>query len=164
VLPLDPFTKTLTGEVTYTYHLSDQLAWEMFRAFYADSFKTSIRQQAEQDYGVAPSTFEEYRFGVSSSLEVAPAYGKFSLMNDNVLHAELLLAVGPMVAWMEQNNVAQIKVGPIGGIGLRLFANDTLSVRLDTRYGVLFGTRKPSTTTLICTVALGVSFDFGHAD
>ncbi len=156
-LPLDPFTKTLSGEASYTYHFSDQVAWEVVRGFYGYSIQTGLRRQAEVDFGVPGSAFEEYRFGVSSSIEIAPAYGKFSLLNDSVAHAELLLAVGPMVAWF---NNGGIKVGPIGGIGARLFANDTISIRFDARYGYLIG----KASGPICTLSLGVSFDFGHAD
>jgi outer membrane beta-barrel protein len=155
-LPLDPFTKTLTGEVSYTYHFTDQVAWEVFRVFYGYSIPTSLRIQAEQDFNVASGTFEQLRFGGSSSLEVAPAYGKFSMLNDTVVHAEILLAVGPMVASFSDG----WKAGPIGGLGLRVFTSESISVRFDVRYGFLIG----SPSALICTLSLGVSFDFGHTD
>ncbi len=155
-LPWDAFYKGLGPSAGYTLHFTDSMAWEVVRGTYSFSLPTSLREQLEQDYAVAPTRFEEVQILAGSAFMFTPLYGKFSLFNRSVLHGEAYGLAGGSVAKMTET----FKVGPQVGLGVRLFLTESVSLRAETRYHALFS----NGLTHVIDVSSGVAIDFGSAD
>lgn len=156
LLPWDAFYKGVGPTAGYTIHFTDSVAWEVLRGTYSFSLPTSLREQLERDYAVAPTRFEEVRILAGSAFMFTPLYGKFSLFNRSVLHGEAYGLVGGSVARMTET----YKVGPQAGLGVRLFLSESVSLRAEGRYHALFS----NGLTHVIDVSTGLAIDFGSAD
>src|SRR5256885_1337230 len=72
LLPLDPFTKQVYGQVATVIHFSDSFAWQWGRGAFGYNWATSLRQQLERDFSVLPKAFEQVQFFVGSDLMFKP--------------------------------------------------------------------------------------------
>ena len=154
--PLDAFYKGVGPVAGYTLHFTDVLAWEILRGGYSFRLKTGLRDQLEKDFGVAPTKFEEMEWYVGTAAMITPFYGKLSLVNRSVTHAELFILIGATVGKFNDT----YKPGPQAGIGLRFFLTEWISVRFDFRYHYLISS-KP---TQVIDLALGLAFNLGGTD
>jgi outer membrane beta-barrel protein len=152
-MPLDAFYKGIGPVAGYTIHFTDVFAWEVVRGGYSFRVDTSLRDQLEKDFGVAPTRFEEMEWLVSSAAMFTPFYGKLALANSAVTHAEIFAVVGATVAKFND----AYKPGPQAGLGLRFFLSERISVRFDARYHYLFST----TSTQMIDLSLGLSLSLG---
>ena len=100
VLPLDAFYKGVTASVGYTAHFSDTFAWTVGRGLYSYNLDTGLRGQLENQFGVAPTEFEEVEWMVGSDLVWSPWYGKTSFLNQSVTHFDVSLVAGASVLRM----------------------------------------------------------------
>jgi outer membrane beta-barrel protein len=157
--PLDAFYKGAGVTGGYALHFSDVLAWEVIRGAYSFRLKTGLRDQLQKDFGVAPTAFEELEWMVSSALMITPFYGKLSLLNSAVTHAEIFIVVGATVAAFPGEKLT-FKPGPQLGIGLRFFLAKWCSIRFDTRYHYLFAKKQ----TQVVDLSLGLAFSLGGTD
>jgi outer membrane beta-barrel protein len=157
--PLDAFTKGAGVTAGYDLHFSDILAWEILRGTYSFRLKTGLRDQLQKDFGVAPTAFEELEWMVGSALMITPFYGKLSLLNSAVTHAEIFIVIGATVAAFPGEKLT-FKPGPQLGIGLRFFLAKWCSIRFDTRYHYLFAKKQ----TEVLDLSLGLSFSLGGTD
>jgi outer membrane beta-barrel protein len=154
--PLDAFYKGVGPVAGYTLHFTDVLAWEILRGGYSFRLKTGLRDQLEKDFGVLPTKFEELEWYVGTAAMITPFYGKLSLINRAVTHAEMFILVGATVGKFTD----AYKPGPQAGLGLRFFLSEWISVRFDFRYHYLVA-KKP---TQVIDLALGLCFNLGGTD
>lgn len=154
--PLDAFYKGVGPVGGYTLHFTDVVAWEILRGGYSFRFKTGLREQLEKDFGVAPTKFDELEWYVGTAVMFTPFYGKLSLVNRSVTHAELFLVIGATVGKFTEH----YKPGPQAGLGLRFFLSEWISVRFDVRYHYLIS-NKPAQ---VVDIALGLAFNLGGTD
>ena len=161
VLPLDAFYKGLYAQVGYTAHFTDHFAWQIGRAAYSYPVKTGLREQLERDFGVLPTAFDEVQFFFGSDLIWKPFYGKFSVLNSWVLHAEAFLMLGASL--FKFTNVWRPGVN-VGGGG-RIFLNQYVSLRLDITNNVVIivGGGSVALTNVMC-VTLGLGINFGATE
>ena len=157
VLPLDAFYKGVGPTVSYTYHFTDSLGWEVIRASYSFNLNTKLRDQLEKDFGVAPTKFEQVQYHLETSANFAPLYGKFALLNTKVVHSELFLLGGATLARMTD----AFRPGVHGGLGLRFFLSQAISARVEGRYHFVVGGGK---STQLLDIAAGLGIDFGGTD
>ncbi len=142
VLPMDAFYKGITLGGGYTYHFSNNLAWEAFQVVFSNNIDTGLKNDLQDDFSVEPSAFREVKMLVNSNIVFVPVYGKMSWLNRQVIQMELYLTGGPGIAQYKEYE----REGASGygtkhkyyfsanfGIGLRFFINERFSVRLDMR-------------------------------
>lgn len=154
--PLDAFYKGVGPVGGYTLHFTDVLAWEILRGGYSFRLGTGLRDQLEKDFGVAPTKFEEMEWYVGTAAMITPFYGKLSLINRAVTHAEMFILIGAVVGKFTDT----YKPGPQAGLGLRFFLSEWISVRFDFRYEYLIS-KKPSQ---VIDLSLGLCFNLGGTD
>ena len=155
-LPLDAFTKTLYGQVSYTYHFSDGFAWQVGRGAYGYNLDTGLRDQLERDFGVLPTTFDEVQYMVGSDLIFSPLYGKGALFNTSVVHFESYLIVGATVF----KYTHAFKPAVNAGLGFRLFQTKHLSYKLDLTDAVVVQA-KPFN---VLAIQLSAALNFGATE
>ncbi len=154
LLPLDAFYKGLGPAGSYTFHFSDTLAWEVVRGSYSWGIGTSLRKQLV-DLGFAPTRFEQIQLMLSSAVMYTPLYGKFSMLNERVLHAEIFGTAGATGAWFTDS----FKAGPQLGLGARVFLSESVSLRLDARYNFFLPAKIQAVE-----MTLGFSLNLGGTD
>jgi outer membrane beta-barrel protein len=156
-LPWDAFYKGVGPSGSYTWHFSDRVGWEVIRGTYAYGFPTSLRDQLEKDFKVAPTRFEQLQLVLDSALMWKPLYGKFALANRGVVHAEMFCLVGGALAQLTDRTY---KAGPQVGVGWRFFLNTWISYRLDARYDLLVAKKM----THVVDLTTGLAFNLGGTD
>ena len=168
VLPLDAFTKGIGGQVSYTYHFSDSVAWQIGRFLYSYNVATGLRTQLQRDFGVNPTAFAQTNWIAGSDFMWTPIYGKFAWLNSSVAHFEIYGLLGLSVANQRISN--DIAAGTTSttfapgldfGIGWRFYISKTVSLRLEVTDNVLFSSRGVQN---IMVLLLGVSFNFGSTE
>lgn len=163
VLPADAYYKGYYGQVSYTYHFSDNFAWQVGRGAYSYNVETGLRSQLERDFGVAPTAtaFEdEVEWMVGSDLMFSPFYGKTAILNSKVVHFEAFLLGGATV--FKLNREGGFRPGANLGLGIRVFKSDTLSFRLDVTNNIVFA--GASRIINIPTIQLGTALNFGATE
>jgi outer membrane beta-barrel protein len=157
-LPFDAFYQGLGPEVSYSFHISDRIAWEVVRGYYSFDFQTNLRARLETNFPTVlePTATEEIQYSLSSSLIWSPAYGKFALFNRSVTQGEGFLLLGGTLARLTNS----FKPGPSLGGGLRFFISQLVSARFDLRYSALIDLQGLRLTHVIA-LSLGFSLDLG---
>ena len=158
--PIDAFSKGLAAEGAYIWHMNDEWAWDILRGGYLVRFDTGLKKQLERDYGVAPTKFEELQYYGATSLDWSPVYGKFALRNASLIHVEALVSAGAAFGKFTNST----SVGPELGVGLRVFASQRLSVRLDVRDTLYFQRSGDNLIKNVLFLTLGLSVNLGGAD
>jgi outer membrane beta-barrel protein len=126
-LPLDAFYKGVTVNLAYTYHFVDAFAWRVARGTLSRNLDTGLRTQLQSAYGVQTTDFPEVAWMLGSDVMWNAFYGKQAFMNLAVLHMALFFVLGGDAV------KTQTEVRPainFGG-GLRFFASDWLSIRVE---------------------------------
>jgi outer membrane beta-barrel protein len=155
LLPLDPFSKGLFAQGSYTVHFSDTFAWQIARGAYSYTAKTELRSQLERDFGFLPTAFEEVQFFFGTDILLKPLYGKLSVMNKWVVHGEFFVILGATLFKF----TASLRPGVNLGLGGRIFLNKTLSLRLDVSDNVVIplGAGQNLTNVMAMTLSLGIN-------
>lgn len=158
LLPLDAFYKGLYAQLSYTYHFTDDFAWQVGRGAYVYAAQTSLRQQLVRDFQVDTTRFDQVQFFVGSDLIWKPFYGKTTVMNKTVLHGEAFFLLGPTL--FKFTNAFRPGVN-LGG-GIRLFASKVVSFRLDITDTLVL----PIAGTLdnVMTITLSLAVNFGSTE
>jgi outer membrane beta-barrel protein len=166
VLPLDAFYKGLTVEAGYTFHFSDNFAWQVGRALYSYDVKTGLEDQLERDFRVQPTTLQQVQWMVGSDLIWSPFYGKASYRNESVSHfAAWFLLGGSIIKFntvgSDGGTLNDFKPAVNVGFGVRLFHSRRLSYRLDVTDNVVIS---KSSIFNVPTIQLGVALNFGSLE
>jgi outer membrane beta-barrel protein len=156
-LPLDAFSKSFYGQLSYIFHFTDTFAWQVGRGAYNYNVKTGLREQLEKDFNVQPTAIDEAQFFVGSDLMISPLYGKFALANKLVLHLETSLILGLSVFKYTTGGFAP---AVNAGVAVRLFQNKHVSYRLDISDNVVIFPKK---VTNVLTVQLVLAVNFGSS-
>ncbi|MGO9831055.1 MAG: outer membrane beta-barrel domain-containing protein [Myxococcaceae bacterium] len=168
VLPLDAFTKGLSFEISYTYHFSDSIAWQIGRFLYSYNIATGLQEQLVRDFGVNPTAFAQTNWIAGSDFMWTPVYGKFAWLNSSVAHFEIYGLLGLSVA--NQRISTDIAAGTTSttflpgldfGIGWRFYVSKSVSFRFEVTDNLLFAT---SGIQNIMVVQLGAAFNFGSTE
>ncbi|HXX32026.1 MAG TPA: outer membrane beta-barrel domain-containing protein [Myxococcaceae bacterium] len=167
-LPLDAFTKGIGGEVSYTYHFSDSIAWQIGRFLYSYNVATNLRTQLQRDFGVNPTAFPQTNWIAGSDFMWTPIYGKFAWLNSSVAHFEIYALGGISVVNQRISN--DIAAGTTSttflpgidlGVGWRFYVSKGVSFRLEVADNIVFGSGGVQN---ILVILLGVSFNFGSTE
>ncbi|WP_075188061.1 outer membrane beta-barrel domain-containing protein [Teredinibacter haidensis] len=159
-LPDDNFYEAFPVTINYIHHFDEHYAWEVIRASYMLNNERDIKRDLEENFGVTPSTFDEFVSHIETSFIVKPTYGKDSLWNKLILNHEGYFSFGAGVATYEkkfsydspqQESALTVSVG----IGRKYFFNRSVNISLDLKEIVVF---KEDTTE--SSVYMGVGFNY----
>ena len=146
-LPLDAFYVGAVVTASYTYHFSDFWAWEIAGGGYSLNFDTGLADDLLQQFGAVPvrGGGARIRVGSSTSAVIKPLFGKLTLFNRDVVHAEtfFVAGIGPMLKgefWRFAGNI---------GIGFRFWSTRALSVRFDVRDYLVFSGYVPQNSLML---------------
>lgn len=161
VLPLDPFTKGFYAEGAYTIHWTDSFAWRVLRGAYSLPARTSLREQLERDFNVLPNAFDEVQLFFGTDLLWKPFYGKLSVLNKALVHAEAYLIVGATMLAFKNRASGAFPFNPAVnvGAGFRLFASRAASFKLEITDNVLV----PNPSQVL-TVSLAFGLNLGATE
>src|SRR4051812_30209184 len=134
-LPLDAFYKGVTVNVSYAYHFNDHFAWRVARGTYDKSFDTGLKLQLQNQFGVQTTEFPVVQWMVGSDIIWNAFYGKTAFMNAFVLHLALFLVLGGDAVKTQDDILPAVNFGG----GIRFFATDWLSVKLEASNHFAFG-------------------------
>jgi outer membrane beta-barrel protein len=157
-LPLDAFYKGFYAQVSYTFHFTDNFAWQVGRGGYSYNLKTGLREQLEKDFGVIPTVFEEVQYMVGSDLLWKPFYGKAAVLNSRVIYFETHLLAGATVFKFTNGFKPALNLG----LGFRVFQNKVISYRLDVTDNIVFSlSQRPFN---VMTIQLMLALNFGATE
>lgn len=160
LLPLDPFSKGLFAQGSYTAHFSDTFAWQIVRGAYSYTAKTELRSQLERDFGFLPTAFDEIQFFFGTDILLKPLYGKLSVMNRWVVHGELFVILGATLFKF----TTSLRPGVNLGLGGRVFLNKTLSLRLDITDNVIIPLSAGQSLTNVMAMSLSLGINIGATE
>jgi hypothetical protein len=83
---------------------------------------------------VEPTPFEVLDYFATTNLLFKPVYWKGALVNDSLLYGELFFTLGGGYGWFTRSSRAAVDLG----LGVRLYADETWSFRLDLRHMSFF--------------------------
>ena len=155
ILPLDALYTGVSLGGSYTLHLSDLLALELIDFRYSLNIDSGLRNRLSDEFEVSPTVTPEVEYIAGTGLLFTPFFGKFALFNRDVVHVATHFGLNGGVAHFTDGFRFQISGGP----GLRFFANNTLSSRLDVRGTVAFDDTLSFETLL--QISLSFAFNFG---
>lgn len=122
------FTDVLGLTARASYHFASEAASMQVCSTDGSGCRTLARSELG---GRAPG---QLMLTVGGELEVAPFYGKWSLLAEGFLNADLYLTVGGyFVGYIGAGNAFRPTVGGSAGLGLRLLFTRWLSLRLEIR-------------------------------
>jgi outer membrane beta-barrel protein len=151
-LPLDAFYKGVTVNLAYTFHFDDHFAWRVVRGAYDGTIDTGLKKQLQQQFGVLTSDFPQVQWMAGSDLVWNAFYGKTAFMNLFVLHLALFLVLGGD-AVKTQNEV--LPAVNFGG-GIRFFATEWLSLKLEASNHFVFGKKQFNVVDLQLALAVNL--------
>jgi len=136
-LPLDAFYKFFAISGHYVLHFNELWAWEAVHLSFSKylDIDTGLKKQMMDDWDVSPTDTPKIDYFLDTNLMVKPLYGKMALFDSWVVYMQsyFILGLGAVkyeTAWFPTIDV---------GAGLRVFLNNTLSLRLEVRDYVTIG-------------------------
>ncbi len=133
VLPMDAFTKGLTLSGSYTHHFSQTLAWEILHGYYSFHADTSLKDDLDA-LTIEPTPFEVLDYFFTTNLVLKPIYWKGALLNESLVHGEILILVGGGYGSFTRSSRGAVDLG----LAMRLYASQAFSFRVDVRHHVFF--------------------------
>jgi outer membrane beta-barrel protein len=141
---MNAFYNSWNAGAQFAYHLSEYFGVEAFanQGFNSD---TADADQLDEFLDVSgfTSTKERHKpelfYGVAATW--APIYGKFAFFRTNIIHFDFYGQAGLSVIEAKSNFTKfggrdQTKLGPLLGVGVRVFFNNTYSLRFDVRNNI----------------------------
>jgi outer membrane beta-barrel protein len=157
ILPMNAFSKGLTVGGSFTYHFSNAWAWEVINGAYVyKQMDTGLKTELLENFDVQPTKLAAIDLMLSSSLVLKPFYGKLTVFNRRVIHAEVSVPFGLTLG--RYTNPQSYLPGPNLGVIFRVFISPHASLRIDVRENVLFN---HWATRNELHVSLGLAFAWG---
>ncbi|MEM7677134.1 MAG: outer membrane beta-barrel domain-containing protein [Myxococcota bacterium] len=168
-MPLDAYQKGWSVSLGYTLHLNDYLAWELIQITGALLSSTDLRDELIDFFAVPEEDFAAPRLMVTTGIELAPFYGKQTVLNDRISHQQLLVGAYAGFAFGDRGDIGATleDFRPLvgAGIGYRVFVSQSLSLRIDARDFVAFRRAIRNNESFkvenILLLTLSASFGFG---
>ncbi|MCS6912512.1 MAG: hypothetical protein RMK29_04520 [Myxococcales bacterium] len=172
LLPSDAYSKEVGLTVAVTRHLGELLAWEIVRVHGYLDWRSGLRAQLEDNFGVPPQRFAVLRAAIDSNVVVSPVYAKLSLLNGPLVYLQLFGVAGVGLGLVqggepdpESDQPGQglhVAVLADVGVGVRLWLSQRWSLRYDLRQYISIDTATREVTpplymSLTVAVSLGGS-------
>lgn len=144
LLPSDAYSKEIGLTLGVTKHFSDLIAWEVVHAHGYLDWRSGLRAQLEDNFGVPPQRFPVLRAAVDSNFVVSPVYAKLSLLNGKLLYLQLFALIGAGVGLVQGGEPDPESGLPGRGLHAAVLADVGLGVRawLSRRWSLRFDLRQ----------------------
>jgi len=162
-IPDDNFYDIYPLGLSYTFNFNEKFSWEVARVQWNFNQEKDIKQQLEDEYGVAPSEFSEMKYMLHSHLVYRPLYGKSALLNKWVFNNETYFLIGGgTVNYEKKFNYGDPETEDAlsfsFGIGSKYFLNEYFCLNFEIRDIMNF--REEETENIIYFgMSLGFRFD-----
>lgn len=164
VLPSDPYTKGLFAQGGYAFHFNDFFGLQA-RGAYSLPVASSLRQQLERDFVRLPTEFPRVLFFAGGDLIFRPLYGKLSVINKSVVHAELHLLAGGSAFGFTDGITPSLRPAINVGGGGRIFLGRNASLRFDiVNHIVLAAPGSMTGITNVLAISFGLAVNFGGTE
>lgn len=140
-LPQDPFYKAYGPDVAYVWHVGDWFEWEILRGSYFLYTETDIREQVAAEFDITKDPYEKVSYMGFSNVRWVPFYGRYTVLNRNVVHSETYLSAGVgMIGWKgaegpraDGNTPGDGGTRPAAnvGLGFRFYTSARTSLTID---------------------------------
>jgi outer membrane beta-barrel protein len=137
-LPVDAFYKGFTATVGYTVHLNNTWALELGEFTYALNVDTKLRDEVLR---FRQAEFPEVQWVAASRLVFKPLYGKQALFNTSVVYVEGYAQLGATIL-KRTDAERKLRPGTDLGVGVRLWLQEGLSMRLELGEMIYFAGRR----------------------
>ncbi|TVZ41962.1 outer membrane beta-barrel protein [Alteromonadaceae bacterium 2753L.S.0a.02] len=159
-IPDDNFYHTYPLTLNYVNHFNQRYAWEVIRVSYMINKDRDIKRDLEKNFGVTPSTFDEFTSHIESSFIIKPTYGKDSVFNKHIINHEGYMSLGLGVATFEKqvsygNPQQDSALTASIGIGRKYFVGKAFNISLDLKEMLVFKENKTENF-----LYLGVGFNY----
>ena len=135
-LPSDAFNKYLVAGLSFTYHFSDYLAWEVINAQYALVFETDLKNSLEENFPLEvenvgfEGVLDKITFIATTAILYTPMYSKSLLFNSSLFKSE--------TSFLAQVGIANFEINqsrPLFGAGFifRVITAKDQSIKFDFR-------------------------------
>jgi len=174
LLPLDAYYKGVTGTLRYTWHFSEFQALELINITYSYDWNTRLKESLINEFGAMSDdyAFREAVLIADIDYVLKPFYGKMALFNRLIVRSEFYLNVGPAYILYLPSSIMftglSHRPGLNYGAGIRLFAAEWFSVRVDLRHYIVFAVdgvlQDPPRFEIdnVLYLGLGGSFNIGY--
>ncbi len=144
-LPLDAFYKFFGASFQYTLHFNDLWAWEAvhFTLCKYLEVSTGLEKELADKWDASITNVKKVDFLLDSNLMVSPFYGKLVLFDTFTINMETYFLSGVGMQQWAGDPYPSINLG----VGMRVFFNNRLSLRVETR-DYLYMNRKGVENTL----------------
>lgn len=164
-VPDDDFYQAFPIGMSYTYHFNEIFAWEVLRAQAVINFDRDLKDKLRDDYGVAPTQFDEITSMLHSNFVFKPSYGKDAILNNSILNHETYMLAGVGVfnyqrSYSDGSSSAETAGSLSFGVGRKYFINETYSINLELRDYVTF---KGSGTENNLYLGISIGYRFNMA-
>jgi outer membrane beta-barrel protein len=161
-LPADAFNKGITIGTSYTYYITDFVAWEVANINYSFNSETDLKKQlAALGYTVENSAFagqlDFVTYYVTTNILYTPLYNKNLAFNRSVVHGETSFIAGVGLA---QFNYVGYRGLLSFGLMQRFFFDEESSMTLEFRENIHFDPAVGPSQLL--EIKLGYTFQFSQ--
>lgn len=135
-LPIDAFYKYFAIAGHYVIHFSDLWAWEAVHFAYSNylSVDTGLRDEMYRNWQAQPTDTPKLLYLLDTNAVFKPFYGKLAVLDSSVIYHETYFLLGVGAEKLATQWATAVDVG----IGMRIFVNDRLSLRMEVRDYVYF--------------------------
>jgi len=161
-IPDDNFYEVYPLTVSFTHHFNERYAWEVIRASQMITKDRDIKADLEDNFGVTPSTFDEFNNHIETSFVIKPTYGKDSLWNKRVINHEGYISFGAGIATFEKqvsygNQEKQSAMTASIAIGRKYFISKSFNISLTFKDMLVF---KELNTENYIYLGVGLNYRF----
>ena len=134
ILPLAAFRKGLTTGGAFTWHITDQWAWEAVHYLHSFDFATDLEDDLDA-LEIEPTPFAVVQDVISSNVVWKPIYLKGAVANRRIVFGEIgVLAGGGLGFFSDDSRRPMVNYGGL----LRFYLAEWLSLRVDVRHMMFF--------------------------
>lgn len=131
-LPFGTIRRTLMGGASYTLHINDWFAVELFNFSYTKNFFSgftdNINDNAERpNQAQIKPDYQKLLYFLTGGFQVSPFYGKFSTFSRWIAYIEPFVSLNLGLAKTEVNQYFAV----VPGIGLRVFFKEWFSLKVE---------------------------------
>lgn len=129
LLPSDAYSKEIGIDAGLRHHFSDLLAWEIAHFHTYLDWRSGLRAQLEDNFGVPPQRFPVLRYALDTNFVISPVYAKLALLNGGLLYLQLYALIGGGAGLVQGGEPEPGSTDPGRGLHVAALADIGLGVR-----------------------------------
>lgn len=127
-LPLDPYSKAVSGGLSYAWHLGEAVSWRALDLRLTNSWSTDLKEDLLGSGRATVDQFERPALLATSDLIMEPFHGKQSFLNRGDVRVAVYVLAGGGVVQLESSDEAAWRPALDLGFGFRVYVLPWLSL------------------------------------